>query len=214
LSQQVVRRSGRIPKEIPIVLIGSDFTGKILSEPTNTVLLSLHGAGLASRNKLSPEQELVLRWPERNKEAEIRVVGQIGEDSGVYTYGVAFFDSVVNFWEMEFPPPTPQGQGLGVLTLICNVCKTLECVDDNSIKADIVATNDGVLRHCKRCVYHLESWPVRLAPSRFRRLWRAFRLSAAGFSGAAPARIVAARVVFGIWSSRSRAFSGRGAAWK
>jgi hypothetical protein len=36
---------------------------------------------------------MVLRWPERNKEAEIRIVGQIGkdsDDSGVYTYGVAF----------------------------------------------------------------------------------------------------------------------------
>jgi len=151
LPQQVVRRSGRIPKEIPIVLIGSDLAGKVFSEPTKTVLLSLHGAGLLSRNKLSPEQEMILRWPERNKEAEIRVVGQIGEDSGVYTYGVAFFDSVVNFWEMEFPPPTPEEQELGVLTLVCNVCQTFERVDDRSIEADVVATNDGVLRYCKRC---------------------------------------------------------------
>ena len=151
LPQQVVRRSGRIPKEIPIILIGSDLSGRIFSEQTKTVLLSLHGAGLLSRHKLSPEQEMVLRWPERNKEAEIRVVGQIGEDSGVYTYGVAFFDHVENFWEMEFPPPTPQERELGALTLICNVCQTSERVDDHSIEADVVATNDGVLRYCKRC---------------------------------------------------------------
>ncbi|HKW64805.1 MAG TPA: PilZ domain-containing protein [Candidatus Acidoferrum sp.] len=146
-----MRRSGRIPKEIPIVLIGSDLTGRIFSEETKTVLLSLHGAGLLSRHKLSPEQEMVLRWPERNKEAEIRVVGQIGEDSGLYRYGVAFFDHVENFWEMEFPPPTPKEQELGVLTLICNVCQTFERVDEHSIEADVVATNDGVLRYCKRC---------------------------------------------------------------
>ena len=151
LPQQVVRRSGRIPKEIPIILIGSDLAGRIFSEQTKTVLLSLHGAGLLSQHKLSPEQEMVLRWPERNKEAEIRVVGQIGEDSGVYTYGVAFFDHVENFWEMEFPPPTPKEQELGVLTLVCNVCQTFERVDDHSIEADVVATNDGVLRYCKRC---------------------------------------------------------------
>lgn len=94
---------------------------------------------------------MVLRWPERNKEAEIRVVGQIGEDSSVYTYGVAFFDHVENLWEMEFPPPTPKEQELGVLTLVCNVCQTFERVDDHSIEADVVATNDGVLRYCKRC---------------------------------------------------------------
>ena len=151
LPQQVVRRSGRIPKEVPIVLIGSDLSGKIFSEQTKTVLLSLHGAGLLSRHKLSPEQEMVLRWPERNKEADIRVVGQIGADSGVYTYGVAFFDHVVNFWEMEFPPPTPKEQEFGVLTLICNLCQTVEQLDDHSIEADVVATNEGVLRYCKRC---------------------------------------------------------------
>src|SRR5207249_11365278 len=117
--QHVVRSSGRIPKEIPIVLIDSDLAAKIFSDPTKTVLLSPHGAGLLSRHKLCPEQEMVLRWPERNKEAEIRVVGQIGEDSGVYTYGVAFFDSVVNFWEMEFPSPSPTEQELGMLTLVC-----------------------------------------------------------------------------------------------
>jgi hypothetical protein len=149
-----MRRSGRIHKEIPIVLIGSDLAGKIFSEQTKTVLLSLHGAGLLSRHKLSPEQEMVLRWPERNKEAEIRVVGQIGEDSGLYRYGVAFFDHVENFWGMEFPPPTLKEQELGVLTLVCNVCQTFDRVDDHSIEsieADVVATNDGVLRYCKRC---------------------------------------------------------------
>ena len=112
LPQQVVRRSGRIPKEIPIILIGSDLAGKIFSEQTKTILLSLHGAGLLSQHKLCLEQEMVLRWPERNKEAEIRVVGQIGEDSGVYRYGVAFFDHVEDFWEMEFPPPTRKGAGI------------------------------------------------------------------------------------------------------
>ena len=146
-----MRRSGRIPVEIPIILIGSDLSGRIFSEETKTVLLSLHGAGLLSRHKLSPEQEMVLRWPERNKETEIRVVGQIGEDSGLYRYGVAFFDHVENFWEMEFPPPTPKDQELGTLTLICNVCHTFERVDEHSIEADVVATNDGVLRYCKRC---------------------------------------------------------------
>jgi PilZ domain-containing protein len=146
-----VRRSGRIPKEIPIVLIGSDLQGKIFSEPTKTVLLSLHGAGIISKHKLSPEQEMILRWPERNKEAEIRVVGQVGADSGSYTYGVAFSDAILNFWEMEFPPPSPGEREFGHLSLVCNVCQTLERIDDNSIEADVVETNDGVLRYCKRC---------------------------------------------------------------
>src|SRR5713101_7150438 len=146
-----MRSSGRISKEIPILLIGSDLDGKIFSEHTTTVLLSLHGAGIVSRHKLSPEQELVLRWPNKNKESEIRVVGQIGSQKGSYTYGVAFFDSSVNFWEIDFPPSSVLEKELGLLSLACSSCKTLETVDDSSFEADICATNEAVLRFCKRC---------------------------------------------------------------
>jgi PilZ domain-containing protein len=151
LPPQVVRSSGRIAREIPILLIGSDLGGKVFSEPTSTVLLSLHGAGVLSRHKLSPEQELVLRWPERNKETEIRVVGQVGSQNGHHTYGVAFFDQTLNFWEIDFPPVTAAQRELGLLSLVCTHCKTLEKVDDSSPEADVCATNEGVLRFCKRC---------------------------------------------------------------
>jgi hypothetical protein len=67
LPQQVVRRSGRIPKEIPIVLIGSDLAGKIFSGQTKTVLLSLHGAGVLSRHQLSPGTGDGHRWPDATK---------------------------------------------------------------------------------------------------------------------------------------------------
>jgi hypothetical protein len=146
-----VRSSGRIPKEIPILLIGSDLDGRVFSEPTKTVVLSLHGAGILSRHKLSPEQELVLRWPERNKETDIRIVGHIGTQAGQHTYGVAFFDPDLNFWETDFPPVTPLEAQLGLISIICTVCKTVEKIDDTSVEADVCATNDGVIRNCKRC---------------------------------------------------------------
>jgi len=89
--------------------------GRVFSETTTTVLLSLHGAGILSRHKLSPDQELILRWTEKNKEAEIRVVGHIGEQSGQHTYGVAFFDQNLNFWEIDFPPVSALEKELGLL---------------------------------------------------------------------------------------------------
>lgn len=146
-----MRRSGRIPKEIPILLIGDDLGGKVFSERTRTVVLSLHGAGILSRHKLSPEQELILRWPEHNKETEIRVVGQLGSHEGLHTYGVAFVDTKLNFWGLEFPPISPFERELGLLSLVCSFCKTLEKIDDTGIEADICATNEGVMRFCKRC---------------------------------------------------------------
>jgi hypothetical protein len=146
-----VRSSGRIPKEIPILLIGSDIGGRVFSEPTSTVLLSLHGAGILSRHKLYPEQDLILRWTEKNKEAEIRVVGHLGTQSGRHTYGVAFFDSHLNFWEIDFPPVSAIEQQLGVISLVCSSCKAIEKIDDTSVEADVCATNEGVIRDCKRC---------------------------------------------------------------
>src|SRR5260370_15929234 len=82
-----VRRSARIPKQIPILLIGSDLDGRMFSESTSTVLLSLHGAGILSCHKLSPEQELILRWPEKNKETDIRFVGPISAQARLPTHG-------------------------------------------------------------------------------------------------------------------------------
>ena len=146
-----MRSTGRIPKEIPILLIGSDLDGKVFSEPTKTVLLSLHGAGVLSRHKLCAEQEMVLRCPDSNKEAEIRVVGQLGSQEGVHTYGVAFVDANLKFWDVEFPSLSPIEMELGLLSLVCNSCKALEKIDDTAIEADICATGEGVLRFCKRC---------------------------------------------------------------
>jgi PilZ domain-containing protein len=148
---QVVRRSGRIPKEIPILLIGSDLDGRVFSESTKTVLLSLHGAGILSKHKLSPEQELILRWPENNKETEIRVVGNLGTHEGMHTYGVAFLDPNLNLWGLDFPPVSLIEREMGLLSLACSSCKTLEKIDDGGIEADICSTNEGVMRFCKRC---------------------------------------------------------------
>ena len=56
-----VRRSVRIPKEVPIVLLGTDTSGRIFSEETRTLVLSRRGAGIHSRNKFSPDEVLTLR---------------------------------------------------------------------------------------------------------------------------------------------------------
>jgi len=107
-----VRITGRIPKEVPILLIGSDLDGKVFSEPTNTVLLNLHGAGIISHHRLSPEQELILRCPDRNSETAVRIVGEMGSSNVIHTYGLAFVDPNLNFWSLEFPPLTPANSPL------------------------------------------------------------------------------------------------------
>ena len=102
-----MRRSTRVPKALAILLTGSDMDGKGFSEMTKTVLLSRHGAGIVSTYKLSAEQEIILRYLDTNKEAVVRVVGRIGSEGDLYTYGVSFVDaSNIDFWGIDFAPVT------------------------------------------------------------------------------------------------------------
>jgi hypothetical protein len=151
VSPEGVRRSSRIPKEIGILLVGSDTEGKVFSEETKTVLLSRHGAGIVSHYKLSAEQELILRRLDTNKEAEVRVVGQIGVESGIYTYGVAFLDSTNNFWGVKFPQPSDAEKRANVALLECSSCKARETVEHSDLESDVYLVNEGIVRYCKQC---------------------------------------------------------------
>ena len=146
-----VRRSSRIPKEIAVLLTGSDIEGKVFSEQTKTVLLSRHGAGIVSRYKLSAEQELILRRLDTNKETEVCLVGQIGVEDEVYTYGVAFLDSTNNFWGINFPMPSEEEQQSRMVLMECGSCQTRETVEQSDLESDVYLVNEGIVRYCKNC---------------------------------------------------------------
>jgi PilZ domain len=145
------RRSTRIPKQVAILLVGSDFEGRVFSEKTKTVVLSRHGAGIVSEYKLSAEQELVIRVVETNKEAEVRVVGQLAAQSGVYTYGVAFLDPNLDLWGLEFAPATEAEKAARRTLLECSSCKGREIVDQSDLESDVFAINKNLMRYCKKC---------------------------------------------------------------
>src|SRR5215831_8017374 len=151
MSPEGVRRSSRIPKEIAVLLVGSDIEGKVFSEQTRTVLLSRHGAGIVSGYKLSAEQELILRRLDTNKETEVRLVGQIGVEGEVYTYGVAFLDSTNNFWGVKFPAPSEEERQTQVVSLECGSCRARETVEQSDLESDVYRVNEGIVRFCKNC---------------------------------------------------------------
>jgi hypothetical protein len=146
-----MRRSSRIPKEIPILLVGSDMEGKVFSEQAKTVLLSRHGAGIVSEYKLSAEQELIVRSLETNKEAEVRVVGQLGAVGNSYTYGVAFLNQNIDFWGIEFPPVSQSEKEANRVSLQCASCKARETVEQSDLESDVYIINEGIVRFCKSC---------------------------------------------------------------
>lgn len=151
LAAQGLRRSGRIPKEIAILLTGCDAEGKQFIERTKTVVLSRYGAGIVSTRKLVIEQELILVHMESNKEAEIRIVGQIGSADGCYTYGVAFLNPDVNFWGLEFPSMTGSEASARSMALQCTICGLREVIYPGALELDVYAIHGGILRDCNRC---------------------------------------------------------------
>jgi PilZ domain-containing protein len=152
VSYEHLRRSSRIPKELAILLTGSDMDGKGFSEMTKTVLLSRHGAGIISTYKLSAEQEIIVRYLDTNKEALVRVVGRIGSEGEIYTYGVAFADpSNIDFWGIDFAPVSEREKESRRVPLECGNCKAHETVEHSDVESDVFLINEGIVRYCKQC---------------------------------------------------------------
>jgi hypothetical protein len=148
-----LRRSGRIAREVPIHVVGTDVSGKVFAEETKTVLLSHHGAGILSRYKIAPEEILTMRLPGDTHEAVIRLVGQMGERPDGYIYGVAFCDPTLDFWQQEFPAGSP-GENSPPLERIpceCAICHERAFFRHTEIETDFFAVSDRILRFCKNC---------------------------------------------------------------
>lgn len=146
-----MRRSGRISKEVAVILSGGDAAGRQFSEHTKTLVLSRHGASVISHRKLIPEQEVYMRTLANNREIEVRICGEIGERDDGHIYGVAFADSAVDFWEMEFPPAEAVPKGLVRVTLECSGCHRQTPQQFDATEMDVYVVNEGSLRYCSQC---------------------------------------------------------------
>jgi hypothetical protein len=145
------RRSGRISKEIPVLLIGSDTRGRVFAEQTQTVILSRYGAGVISRYELVPEQEMIIRLVETNKEAEMRVVGRIGPQSRGEAYGLTFLDTDRNFWGAHFPSAADSEKETDGFVFECDSCGNRKTISYADIEFDVYQTNDRLTYYCNYC---------------------------------------------------------------
>jgi len=151
MPREGVRRSSRIAKEIAILLVGSDMEGKMFSEQTKTVLLSRHGAGIVSQYALSAEQELILRRLDTNKEAEVRVVGNLGAQDKIYTYGVAFLSPGTDLWDIPFPSMTDSEKKACLVMLQCSAARPARWCSRSDLESDVYRVNEAIVRACKNC---------------------------------------------------------------
>jgi hypothetical protein len=136
---------------IAIRLFGHDEEGNTFTERTYTVMLSLRGAGIVSAHRFAPEQELILRIEETNREAVVRVVGEIATEGELHTYGVAFLDEGLDFWQTEFPPAQVWDARPMALPLECGSCGRRAEVTSGQFEYDISQIHGGLTRHCAKC---------------------------------------------------------------
>src|SRR5260370_19243381 len=148
---KALRRGIRTSKEVAIRLIGCDARGREFVEQTKTVVLSHYGASILSTHKLGVEQELVVIQEHNNREAEIRVVGEIGYEDSLHTYGVTFLDPDIDFWGIEFDSATDAYTSDASMSLQCNICGRCEGIDLDGLESDIYAIHNGLIRDCKHC---------------------------------------------------------------
>src|SRR3970040_2602560 len=102
--EQGIRRRDRVTLAGAVEVLGTEAGGGDFFDVTETQRISRHGGELVVRRKLAPDQELTLRNLENHREAEIRVIGQIGTSERGEVYGVAFTHDDANLWDIEFPP--------------------------------------------------------------------------------------------------------------
>ena len=147
------RRSGRLSKQVPILLLGTSAEGRVFSETTHTVVLSLHGAGILSVHILAADQEMSLRSLESNREALIRIVGVIGSQESHHAYGVAFVDQQLDFWKVEFPPLPSSLIPHVPLYLECSLCHASLVLEHGDFESDVCAIHGGLVRFCEKCTF-------------------------------------------------------------
>ena len=114
------RRSDRVSLSFPIVVSGADLaTGHSFVENGRTLLISRTGGTIVLSRVLGPEQTIFIKCAATQKEAEARIVGQLGIQLDSHIYGIAVLDPKVELWGVRFPEPSEAEKALGRVCLQC-----------------------------------------------------------------------------------------------
>jgi PilZ domain len=133
--------------QLPVEVIGSDLYGQQFFESTHTVTIHRNGVSLLLENKVGPDCELILRNPETNEEAIAFVVGQAREDNAGHVYGLAFVDSAVNLWHVQFP----SSGAARTVQLECAGCHSVCTLALSDIELEVFRATRELTRSCENC---------------------------------------------------------------
>lgn len=151
-----VRRSERVSLALPIEVSGRDFFGDPFQCQGSTEMVSQHGARILLKQKLVPDQEIVIRCIDSDKKAVARVVasvnGKANGKSKENSYGVELLNPETPPWNINFPPRGDSAGAVGRIVLECLSCQTRELAYLDGFELEVLESNGTVSRFCKRCL--------------------------------------------------------------
>lgn len=152
---QGIRQSDRVSVAMTLEGMGRDIHGQEFTEQVRTLLICRNGAAIVLRRRLAAEQELILRRRFAHKadqEGRVRVVGEIGEQSDGYAYGVAILDPSTDLWGIKFPPVAESEDAVARMLLECSYCQSREVGYLNEFELKEFETQKAIARHCMTCL--------------------------------------------------------------
>lgn len=148
------RRSDRISISLPLQAAGIDAENRPFIDTATTIVVNRDGALITLDRPLRIDQVLRVSrqlFDGSHREAEVRVVAHEKSSSGGIAYGIAFADSKLDFWGIEFPSVTEAVDAVVRLLVECSHCGGRELAYLNSRELKEFESNRLFARNCRTC---------------------------------------------------------------
>src|SRR5579859_3352379 len=148
------RRSDRISISLPLEATGIDAENRPFIDSAATVVVNRHGALIAIKRPLRIGEVIRVSrelFDGSRREAEVRVVACEKDSSGAPAYGIAFVDSTLDFWGIEFPSAAQSVDAVVRLLVECSHCGSQELAYLNSRELKEFEANRLFARNCRTC---------------------------------------------------------------
>jgi PilZ domain-containing protein len=99
-----LRRSSRVPAQLPVVVQGKSTNGVPFANPTRAVVLSAHGCLITLSESVRLGERLILQNVANREEQDCRVVYVGEKHGGRAEVGLRFKTAAPQFWSLEHAP--------------------------------------------------------------------------------------------------------------
>ena len=151
------RRTDRISLSLPIQVLGTGGDGRAFRAEARTVLVTRHGGRIRVARELTPDMEVTIRYPRRDRQARVRVLASAGSYPDGHHYGIELLDPNENLWGIHFPSPREAASAVGRVLLECANCQAQEVACLDGMALEIFQANRSLSRRCA-CSTAMTAW--------------------------------------------------------